>query len=52
MDGIGWGGGGINGIGCGFVTVIGNPYDDPLLAGFVKLHQAEARLIKIKKIKD
>ena len=33
-----------------FVAVIRIPHVNPLLAGFVRLRQAEARLIKIKKI--
>ena len=35
-----------NGFGYGLVTVIGMPYGDPLLAGFVKYQWAEARYIK------
>ena len=32
-----------------FVVVIGTPHGDPLLAGFVKLQLAEARLIQKKR---
>ena len=35
---------GSNGIGDGFVTVIGTSHGDSMLSGFVKLQRAEARL--------
>ena len=47
LDGIG--GVGENVTGDGFVTVIGTLHGDPLLAGFVKLQLAEARLIQKKR---
>ena len=44
------------GVGCnggrdGLFTVIGTTYSDPLLAGFMKFHRTEARLIKLNNCK-
>ena len=37
-----------NRVGDGLVTVIRNPKCDPLIVGFVKLQQTEARLLNFK----
>ena len=43
---------GHNEIGDGFINVIGYPYGNRMLDGFVGLRQVEARLIKIKNRKE